>query len=207
MREEYNSIVRVPPPIDAVRLEDAVDSLRGLPVGAHVTTSRRGYHHHGIYVGGGNVVHYAGWTRGWHRGPVEEIPLDQFTCGGSVWVRRRTSYHFDSYEVVRRARSRVGENHYRVFSNNCEHFCEWCLHGQPRSYQVEALLSLPTRVLESAVRFVAKLAELRMGIKLLSREKNGRSGEISSRVFGNERGRLPRRGVFDGGGAGCVKQF
>lgn len=30
------------------------------PLGSHVTTPRRGYLHHGISVGGGNVVHYPG---------------------------------------------------------------------------------------------------------------------------------------------------
>ena len=43
------------------------------PVGAHVVTQRRGYTHHGIYVGASQVVHYAGLARGLRRGPVEEI--------------------------------------------------------------------------------------------------------------------------------------
>jgi hypothetical protein len=32
----------------------------------------------------------------------------------------------------RRARMRVGENRYQLLRNNCEHFCEWCLRGEPR---------------------------------------------------------------------------
>ena len=51
---------------------------------------------------------------------------------------------FVPQEVIRRARSRVGENRYRVLSNNCEHFCEWCLRGESRSYQVECFLSSRT---------------------------------------------------------------
>ena len=35
------------------------------PLGSHVVTSRRGYTHHGIFVGDGRVVHYAGLSRGW----------------------------------------------------------------------------------------------------------------------------------------------
>jgi hypothetical protein len=32
-----------------------------------------------------------------------------------------------------RARSRAGENCYRLLTNNnCEHFCEWCLRGKAR---------------------------------------------------------------------------
>jgi Lecithin retinol acyltransferase len=34
--------------------------------------------------------------------------------------------HLNSHttEVMRRARSRLGEDRYRLLSNNCEHFCE-----------------------------------------------------------------------------------
>jgi hypothetical protein len=36
--------------------------------------------------------------------------------------------------------SRIGENNYRLLSNNCEHFCEWCLRGEHRSEQVDRAL-------------------------------------------------------------------
>ena len=45
------------------------------PMGAHIVAQRRGYIHHGIYVGAAKVVHYAGLSRGLRRGPVEEISL------------------------------------------------------------------------------------------------------------------------------------
>jgi hypothetical protein len=32
-------------------------------------------------------------------------------------------------------------------TNNCEHFCEWCLRGTARSFQVEAWLARPRRAL------------------------------------------------------------
>ena len=100
------------------------------PLGTHVVTERRGYTHHGIYVGGGKVVHYAGLARGLRRGPVEEVSLDRFTSGRSVWVVAGAPSTFDQWEVIRRARSRLGEDCYRLFTNNCEHFCEWCLHDR-----------------------------------------------------------------------------
>ena len=112
-------------------------------LGAHVISPRRGFLHHGIYVGDGRVVHYAGLARGLVRGPVEEVSLTRFASGRSLWVRFHPKTTFDPTEVVRRARSRVGEDRYRVLRNNCEHFCEWCLHGEPRSYQVERLLLSP----------------------------------------------------------------
>jgi hypothetical protein len=167
MRAENYRVVEACAVIGAVPLEEAMDARCGLPLGAHIITSRRRYRHHGIHVGGGNVIHYSGWARGLHCGPVEEVALDQFTCGGALWVRCRAPHHFDPLEVIRRARSRVGEDHYRVFSNNCEHFCEWCLHGEHRSYQVEALLSLPARIFAAALRLIPGQFTSRMKTKCL----------------------------------------
>jgi hypothetical protein len=31
--------------------------------------------------------------------------------------------------------SRLGEHSYRIPTNNCEHFCEWCLNGASRSHR------------------------------------------------------------------------
>ena len=39
--------------------------------GPPLISPRRGYRHHGIYVGGGKVVHYAGVARGQFRGRTE----------------------------------------------------------------------------------------------------------------------------------------
>jgi hypothetical protein len=126
------------------------------PLGSHVVTARRGYLHHGIYVGEGKVVHYAGLVNGLRGGPVEETVLDRFTRGRPTWVRFDVPSNFDSREVVRRARSRVGEDCYRLLTNNCEHFCEWCLRGEPRSYQVEAWLARPRRVVRATLDLIAQ---------------------------------------------------
>ncbi len=107
------------------------------PLGAHVVTPRRGFTHHGIYVGGGRVVQYGGLSWGLRGGPVEEVPLSQFSQRRPVWVRVVGSHRYDQHEVARRARLRLGEDRYSVVTNNCEHFCEWCVRGQPRSYQID----------------------------------------------------------------------
>jgi len=109
-------------------------------VGAHILSPRRGYLHHGIYVGDGRVVHYAGLAYGLYQAPVEEVSLAQFARGRGIWARWRRPA-FERSEIVRRARSRVGEARYRILHNNCEHFCEWCVHGEARSYQIERLMS------------------------------------------------------------------
>jgi len=53
-----------------------------LPIGAHVVTPRRGYTHHGIYVGRGRVVQYGGLSRGLRSGPVKEVSLSHLGTDG-----------------------------------------------------------------------------------------------------------------------------
>ena len=148
------------------RSEHSALHLQEPPPGSHLVTPRRGYLHHGIYVGDGKVVHYAGLACGLHRGPVEEVPLDRFAHGRPVWVKSHAASNFECQDVIERARSRVGENCYQLLTNNCEHFCEWCLRGEHRSYQVDALLSR-LRVLHATAGFVAQsvLALGRIGLR------------------------------------------
>jgi hypothetical protein len=132
-----------------------LDADREPPIGAQLLTPRRGYTHHGIYVGRGCVVHYRGLSSALSRGPVEEVSLCQFARGAAVWVRVEERPFASREEVVRRARERLGENRYRLFTNNCEHFCEWCIRGQPRSYQVDEMIG-------SCLRALLSLKELAM---------------------------------------------
>jgi Lecithin retinol acyltransferase len=149
-------------------------------LGSQVVTPRRGYLHHGIYVGAGRVVHYSGLAYGLRRGPVEEISLARFTDGRPIRVRTGGApSYFDRCEVVRRARSRVGENSYRLFSNNCEHFCEWCVYGEHRSYQVEALLRQPARALRALIRFVSKAYSIPARILLGPRSGPEHNGSMT----------------------------
>jgi HRAS-like suppressor 3 len=118
-----------------------------IPVGAHVASPRRGYVHHGIYAGNGRVIHYAGFHRAYRRGPVEETTLERFTRGRGLQVRAHAAPRYEGAAVVARARTRLGENRYRLWSNNCEHFVEWCIAGTGRSAQVEAWRSRARRTL------------------------------------------------------------
>jgi hypothetical protein len=112
-----------------------------LPIGAHLVTPRLGYMHHGIHVGSLRVVHYAGLSRALLRGPLEEVSLAEFAGGREVFVKSTHRARYTPDEVVARARSRLGENRYRIATNNCEHFCEWCLSGEGRSEQVERIIN------------------------------------------------------------------
>ena len=114
-----------------------------LPLGGWLVTPRRGYTHHGIYVGDGQVVHYAGLSRNWRRGPVQVVSLSEFSSGRGVWMKWTPTARYVGGLAAQRALSRVGEDRYRVMTNNCEHFCAWCLDGESRSRQVERWLAWP----------------------------------------------------------------
>ena len=79
-------------------------------------------------------------------GPVEETSLTRFADGHPIWVRPAGPTGLPCAEIVRRARSRLGEDRYRFLSNNCEHLSEWCVNGEHRSSQVERLLKPLRRV-------------------------------------------------------------
>jgi len=132
------------------------------PVGTHLITPRFAYAHHGVYVGGGRVVHYAAFAKHWRRGPVEETSLTRFACGQIVWVRPARPHGLQRAEIIRRARSRIGENRYRFFSNNCEHLSEWWVNGEHRSLQVEHLLA-PLRRISGVLGDLKRLLERSTG--------------------------------------------
>jgi hypothetical protein len=122
------------------------------PIGAHIVTPRLGYTHHGIYVGEGRVVQYGGLSLALRRGPVEEVSLAQFARGREIRFRLEESGLFDREEIICRARLRLGENRYHPLTNNCEHFCEWCVRGESRSYQVDALITRSSRLWQSLLK-------------------------------------------------------
>ena len=126
-------------------------------LGAQVVIQRHGYRHYGIYAGHGWIVHYAGWSRSLRRGPVQQVSLAQFAGGREVWVLPRGNARYTGEDVVRRARSRLGENRYRVTTNNCEHFCAWCVTGESRSEQIERWLGWPRGAIETALGILRAL--------------------------------------------------
>jgi len=145
------------------------------PLGAHLIREWLGYSHHGIYVGDGKVVHYGALKYNLFRKPVEEVTLATFAEGRPVFVVTHREASFEATEVLRRARSRLGEKRYRLLSNNCEHFVEWCLHDEQRSVEVETALEFPRwfgeRILVALLRFARQ-----KGPKLAVNQERSRSG-------------------------------
>ena len=145
------------PPTMVIRNDRLLAYNEEPPLGSHLVSPRLCFAHHGIYVGGGRVIHYGGLGHRLLRGPVEEISVARFTRGRRAWVRTHEWPRFGCADVIHRAQSRVGENCYRVLSNNCEHFCEWCLQGEHRSYQVESLRAMLNAAVRSIRRGLARV--------------------------------------------------
>jgi hypothetical protein len=141
-------------------------------LGAHLETPRLGYRHHGVYIGGGRVVHYAGFSSRWRAGPIEEVPLSSFALGHPVRVVDHADRTYLPREVVARARSRVGERNYRLLSNNCEHFSNWCVSGLSLSAQVECPVLLALRAFAHAAGLVIRVP----------RRTSGRSADAARRL-------------------------
>jgi hypothetical protein len=135
------------------------------PLGAHLITPWLGFAHHGVYVGEGKVVHYGALMYDIIRRPVEEVSLECFAEGRPVFVVEHAENCLDAEFVVQRARSRLGENRYRLFTNNCEHFVEWCLHDVSRSFQAEIALAYPRmlgeRIEQAALGVLRRLLAVR----------------------------------------------
>ena len=79
---------------------------------------------------------------------------------------------------MQRARSRLGEKRYRLFSNNCEHFAEWCLHDVGRSFQAETALAYPRQLsdrIEAAIlRIVRRILAVRTPAPARIQERSDR---------------------------------
>ncbi len=50
-----------------------------MEIGDHLVTIRLGYTHHGLYIGGGEVIHYSGLADDLSSGRVEVIGLESFS--------------------------------------------------------------------------------------------------------------------------------
>lgn len=65
-----------------------------------------------------------------------------FTLGDEEIIANFKDFHlYSPEETVARAEKRIGEEHYNLVTNNCEHFAIWCKTGCSVSYQVNKRIS------------------------------------------------------------------
>ena len=115
------------------------------PIGTHLKVSRAGglYTHHGIYVGNGEVIHYAGFCEIFKYEPVGQVSLAEFQREATHIdiISHHNNCIYTPEEIVCRAKSRLHENKYSLLRNNCEHFVSWCITGKAISKQVRVAMS------------------------------------------------------------------
>jgi hypothetical protein len=90
------------------------------------------YQHHGIDCGNRSVIHY---SKAGDTATITRTSYELFSWGSQV----RPIYHDICYVadvVIGRAESRLGEQRYDLFFNNCEHFATWCKTGRSESAQL-----------------------------------------------------------------------
>ncbi|MEA5507999.1 lecithin retinol acyltransferase family protein, partial [Halotia wernerae UHCC 0503] len=112
--------------------------------GNHVYYNCSAYNHHGIDCGDGTVIHY---TKS--RGEISRISWGDFASGMTVCIKEYGQCDTPDV-VIWRAESRLGENTYDLFDNNCEHFATWCKTGIHTSEQVRNLTFPVKSLLQAA---------------------------------------------------------
>src|SRR5487761_16966 len=112
--------------------------------GDHLRAGRGGYHHDGIYLGNGQVIHLTSSPgEGKVGARVRIVPLEAFASGGPVTIRPYAGGH-DPDAIIARALSQVGEGSYHLLFNNCQHFARLCAPGDHDSEQVDAAAATAT---------------------------------------------------------------
>lgn len=132
---------------DMPRIGDVIYVHRGL------------YKHYGVYVGGGQAVHFAakdGSETNADSAIVHKCEMSAFLKGGMLLVDTLVKHKYSFEETAQRALSCVGErghfdNGYNLVFNNCEHFASWCASGEDRSKQVESVVQKAAAVAAAIV--------------------------------------------------------
>jgi hypothetical protein len=114
-----------------------------IPLAAHIRVDRGIYYHHGIHIGDFKVIHYTEGGGSVSKGKVKKTSLKRFLDGATkLDIVKHENPIFSPEEIIERAKSRIDEDDYSLFSNNCEHFCNWCIEGVAESEQVQTVVTI-----------------------------------------------------------------
>ena len=118
--------------------------------GDHIRVKRQLYYHHGIYVSDNEVIHFSGRNSDsildWENCEIIVTTLREFLNGGRLEVRRylkceKCKINDEEY-IVKKAKYYIGKKGYNLFTNNCEHFANYCTMDKKISEQVDKFVSL-----------------------------------------------------------------
>ena len=106
-----------------------------------IRTKVKFYHHYGIFVSEDEVIQFG--LPDDPGKPSEQIKvlstnIDTFLCcSGELETASYTKEEKKTIrpadEIIKIARSKIGEGGYDILHNNCEHFASDCVFGQPQS--------------------------------------------------------------------------
>ena len=126
--------------------------------GDHLSVHYQGFYHHGIDAGDGQVIHMSR-----EHGGIVCTSYNEFADGKRVHTEN-SPRDYDRKQVLKRARSRLGEGGYHLLNNNCEHFANWCRNGQQCSRQVHNVSkALGRQMTKSGAKTLAHLGSKELG--------------------------------------------
>ncbi|MFY9178266.1 MAG: lecithin retinol acyltransferase family protein [Venatoribacter sp.] len=124
--------------------------------GDHLAVDHGWYTHHGIYMGNQQVIHYAGKHESLldnSNSHVQKTSLRKFASGKPIKCIPEPNAKYSAEQIVERAKHRLNENEYSVFTNNCEHFVNDCIHGRKKSEQINKVTDAATTFSVGAIAF------------------------------------------------------
>lgn len=109
-----------------------------MAIGDHLFIKHVWGEHHGIDLGDGTVIEYGG--KGEARMSVRRVLRRDFLARGPAFVKTYArGAALDPLETVQLAWTRLREQRYDLFNNNCEHLAYWCKTGHHWSPQANGL--------------------------------------------------------------------
>jgi hypothetical protein len=186
---------------------EAVPAPVVLERGDHIRVFRAWFWHHGLFLGGDEVIHVASDQRRHKQtAKVRRSTLAEFADGGSI---EKVAYgkRLPPDESVARAEACLGGSGYHLTANNCEHFVTWCVTGERSSTQVEdvssgaALVSGATLAPRAGINLVAGAGEMpaKSASNLMSGLKTVGGGSAAAGL-----GVLAAGGAVVGAGSICL---
>ena len=113
-------------------------------IGDHLVTPQSEGHHHGIFVGHDQVIHYLPSPAGEHSGQLALTSLAQFSQHNTIEVKPHAQRLFSREESLTRAYARLNEGAQGQPFTSGEQFVTWCIEGVAR----------PPKLLQTAVATV-----------------------------------------------------
>ena len=131
--------------------------LVDLYAGAHIRVQLPNYYHHAIFIGNGEVVQFGMPNEpyiNWNDIRVMRSSVEEFAAGSAfievyVYDRKELKRKRPNDEIVTTALSMVGEGGYHLLTNNCEHFCNFCVFGEASSTQVDGIYDNVSKLLNN----------------------------------------------------------